>query len=460
MSPDNLVERYFGSENEYSYTTRYNPARNHVRINVPEEHPHIKDFLSNAARLYIDHGFPEYATPECPSLDELVAHELAGEELVYEFMQPLNPDNRFHKRCISPDGLYTTGYHENYSTEIDIWNDDEESRRNIASLAAHFSTRYLYIGAGKPLENGYAIGQKVHGINEYVHLDTVRMKPLVNTRYEPHKGGETTRLERLHVTSGDANISPWALRMKFGATSCVLRLIEHGVPLDDVHLHNPLKTAYTAGGTVENANHPQLTANGRYLTPLDIQELLAIRTLNLSRYVELPEEEVTAVHEWLEIIDALRQYYGRNDAPEKMKQLDWYTKQEIWEARQRRDVHGENGARIDADGNDLLYDRLLDGKGRRLRESGGRFAQHAPAESAVEKAKTLPPEQGRAKLRGGMVLAAYNFQKYIKPMAKSTSDWGNFVHNARNYPLGAVNRQYSDEDVAERNQQCGFQDAA
>jgi len=40
--------------------------------------------LTNGARLYNDHGHPEYATPECADLRSLVAHDKAGERIVLE----------------------------------------------------------------------------------------------------------------------------------------------------------------------------------------------------------------------------------------------------------------------------------------------------------------------------------------------------------------------------------------
>ena len=40
-------------------------------------------FLENGARLYLDVGsHPEYATPECDSLYDLVAHDRAGERVL------------------------------------------------------------------------------------------------------------------------------------------------------------------------------------------------------------------------------------------------------------------------------------------------------------------------------------------------------------------------------------------
>ena len=40
--------------------------------------------LANGARLYNDHGHPEYSTPECRFLRDLVAHDKAGERIVLE----------------------------------------------------------------------------------------------------------------------------------------------------------------------------------------------------------------------------------------------------------------------------------------------------------------------------------------------------------------------------------------
>src|SRR6478672_1791575 len=38
--------------------------------------------LGNGARYYNDHAHPEYCTPECSTLEELVAHDRAGERIL------------------------------------------------------------------------------------------------------------------------------------------------------------------------------------------------------------------------------------------------------------------------------------------------------------------------------------------------------------------------------------------
>src|SRR6201984_1341065 len=40
--------------------------------------------LSNGARFYNDHANPEYSTPECSTLRELVAQDKAGERVLWE----------------------------------------------------------------------------------------------------------------------------------------------------------------------------------------------------------------------------------------------------------------------------------------------------------------------------------------------------------------------------------------
>jgi proteasome accessory factor A len=44
-------------------------------------------FLENGARLYLDVGsHPEYATPECDSIHEVVVHDKAGERILEELL--------------------------------------------------------------------------------------------------------------------------------------------------------------------------------------------------------------------------------------------------------------------------------------------------------------------------------------------------------------------------------------
>ncbi|SRR5713226_3966103 len=86
-----MKRRIFGLENEYGLTCTLNGQRrlspdNVARYLFEKVIPGARNanvFLENGARLYLDTGFhPEYATPECDDVTELVIHDKAGERIV------------------------------------------------------------------------------------------------------------------------------------------------------------------------------------------------------------------------------------------------------------------------------------------------------------------------------------------------------------------------------------------
>ena len=79
-----MKRRIFGLENEYGLTCTLNGQRrlspdNVARYLFEKVIPGARNanvFLENGARLYLDTGFhPEYATPECDDVAELVIHD-------------------------------------------------------------------------------------------------------------------------------------------------------------------------------------------------------------------------------------------------------------------------------------------------------------------------------------------------------------------------------------------------
>ncbi|PYN23526.1 MAG: Pup--protein ligase, partial [Candidatus Rokuibacteriota bacterium] len=82
-----MKRRIFGLENEYGLTCTLNGERrlspdNVARYLFEKVIPGARNanvFLENGSRLYLDTGFhPEYATPECDDVAELVIHDKAG----------------------------------------------------------------------------------------------------------------------------------------------------------------------------------------------------------------------------------------------------------------------------------------------------------------------------------------------------------------------------------------------
>src|SRR5579884_2969799 len=90
-----MDRRIFGLENEYGVTCTLRGQR---RLSPDEVARYLfrrvvswgrssNVFLENGARLYLDVGsHPEYATPECDSIADLVAHDKAGERILEQLV--------------------------------------------------------------------------------------------------------------------------------------------------------------------------------------------------------------------------------------------------------------------------------------------------------------------------------------------------------------------------------------
>src|SRR5687768_16158770 len=128
-----MDRRIFGLENEYGITCtlrgqrRLSPdevARYRFR-RVVSWGRSSNVFLANGARLYLDVGsHPEYATPECDSIYDLVAHDKAGERILENLLSAAEQRLReegirgdiflFKNNTDSAGNSY--GCHENYLT--------------------------------------------------------------------------------------------------------------------------------------------------------------------------------------------------------------------------------------------------------------------------------------------------------------------------------------------------------
>ena len=123
--------RIFGIENEYGVTCTFRGQR---RLSPDEVARYLfrkvvswgrssNVFLRNGARLYLDVGsHPEYATPECDDIIDLVAHDKAGERVLEGLL--VDAERRLHDEGIAGDVYLfknntdsagnSYGCHENY----------------------------------------------------------------------------------------------------------------------------------------------------------------------------------------------------------------------------------------------------------------------------------------------------------------------------------------------------------
>jgi Pup amidohydrolase len=191
--------------------------------------------LSNGARFYNDHAHPEYSTPECTTLRQIVAQEKAGERILAECARrrnlKLSPEQEVKLYKNNTDFIgHSYGCHDNYLMDRSVpWD------RIVSAILPFLITRQIFAGAGKmgvETESAssqpgvYQISQRADFFSVVVSIDTMNRRPLVNTRDEPHV--DATRYRRFHVILGDSNMSEWATAMKIGTTALVLDLIERG----------------------------------------------------------------------------------------------------------------------------------------------------------------------------------------------------------------------------------------
>ena len=134
---DHMKRRIFGLENEYGLTCTLNGQRrlspdNVARYLFEKVIPGARNanvFLENGARLYLDTGFhPEYATPECDDITDLVIHDKAGERIVEDLLHQAEKRLRedgisghillFKNNTDSAGNSY--GCHENYLVSRDV----------------------------------------------------------------------------------------------------------------------------------------------------------------------------------------------------------------------------------------------------------------------------------------------------------------------------------------------------
>src|SRR4051794_32665873 len=100
--------------------------------------------LSNGARFYNDHAHPEYSTPECTTLRQLVAHDKAGERILASCARRRTAkleegqEVRLYKNNTDFVG-HSYGCHDNYLMRRDVpWN------QIVAGVMPFLITRQIF----------------------------------------------------------------------------------------------------------------------------------------------------------------------------------------------------------------------------------------------------------------------------------------------------------------------------
>jgi len=410
-----MDRRIFGIETEYGVTCTFRGQR---RLSPDEVARYLfrrvvswgrssNVFLRNGARLYLDVGsHPEYATPECDAIRELVIHDKAGERILEGLL--VDAERRLHEEGIAGDVYLfknntdsagnSYGCHENYL----VGRQGEFSR--IADVLIPFLvSRQLIAGAGKVLQTPrgavFCLSQRAEHIWEGVSSATTRSRPIINTRDEPHADAE--RFRRLHVIVGDSSMAEATTLLKVGSTELVLRMIESGVVMRDMTLENPIRAIREISHDVTGRRTVRLV-NGRDLSALDIQTEYFERAAAFVERRGLAEDPVVAmvVDLWGRALTAVR----TGDLSLISREIDWVAKYQLIEryrAKHDLDWTSPRVAQIDLAYHDIRRERglyyLLERKG---------LMRRIATDLEIFTAKSVPPQTTRARLRGEFIRRA------------------------------------------------------
>ncbi|HEX5996648.1 MAG TPA: Pup--protein ligase [Jiangellales bacterium] len=409
-----MDRRIFGLENEYGVTCTFRGQR---RLSPDEVARYLfrrvvtwgrssNVFLSNGARLYLDVGsHPEYATPECDSVVDLVTHDKAGERVLEGLL--VDAEKRLREEGIAGDVYLfknntdsagnSYGCHENY-----LVGRHGEFSRLADVLIPFLVTRQIICGAGKVLQTPrgavYAVSQRAEHIWEGVSSATTRSRPIINTRDEPHADAE--RYRRLHVIVGDSNMNECTTLLKVGATDLVLRMIEAGAGLRDLSLENPIRAIREISHDITGRRKIRL-ANGREASALEIQEEYYSKARDFVDRRKLSTPVVKRVLDlWERVIKAI----DSGDLSLVEREIDWVTKLRMIERYREKHKMSLTHPRIAQ--LDLAYHDIHRRRGLYYLLERRGAVERVCHDVSIFEAKSVPPQTTRARLRGEFIRRA------------------------------------------------------
>jgi proteasome accessory factor A len=416
--------RIFGVETEYGLTCTFDGQR---RLSPDEVARYLfrpvvswgrssNVFLRNGARLYLDVGsHPEYATPECDSLVDLIAHDKAGERILEGLL--VEAEHRLREEGIAGD-IYlfknntdsagnSYGCHENYLVPRQL-----ELGRLTDILTPFLVTRQMICGAGKVLQTPrgvvYCVSQRADHIWEGVSSATTRSRPIINTRDEPHADAE--RFRRLHVIVGDSNMSETSMLLKVGTTDLVLRMAEAGIAPPDMTLDNPIRAIREVSHDMTGRSRVRL-ASGREMSALEIQFEYLTRAQDFTSKNGLNAVSERVLEMWQRALEAIE----TGNLDKIAREIDWVTKYQLIERYRAAHDLPLSAPRIAQ--LDLAYHDVRRGRGLYYLLQRRGAVDRITRDLDIFQAKSVPPQTTRAKLRGDFIRRAQERQRDF------TADW-------------------------------------
>lgn len=362
--------------------------------------------LPNGARFYNDHTHPEYSTPECRRLADLVAHDRAGERIVQRaagcrnqalggaYVQVYKNNTDFHG--------HSYGCHDNYLVPRAV-----PFGQLVDGLLPFLVSRQIIAGAGKVgieaqdagfVPGVFQLSQRADFMETELSVDTMHNRPLLNTRDEPH--ADRAKYRRLHLILGDANMCEYATALKAGTTQLVLDLVAAGAA-------PPIELTHAVSAVKQISRDIELKAtvrqkSGRALSALEIQE----------RYCEAAQRTLAGrdaesdwvLREWEETLRLLAR-----DRSRLVGKLDWVTKLWLLETFLQEERLGWDDPWLTS--LDLEYHNVNPDRGLYLGLEAEGKAWRLTSDADIERALVAGPSDTRGGLRG---LCVRRFSDHIQ----------------------------------------------
>jgi len=290
--------------------------------------------LTNGARFYNDHTHPEYATPECSTIAELIAQDRAGERIVQHAAHSRNatlgaPAVQLYKNNTDLHG-HSYGCHDNYLIARSL-----PFEQLSSGLIPFLVTRQTFAGTGKigieAQEHAhqpgvFQISQRADFVETELSVDTMHNRPILNTRDEPH--ADRTKYRRLHLIVGDANLCEFATALKVGTTQLVLELITKGLA-PKFELDNAVQAIKTISRDPDLKARVPLKSGGS-INSLDIQRAYLFNAQ--TSLAGKDDDTDWILNNWETTLELLE-----HNREELIGRIDWITKHWLLESFSREE---------------------------------------------------------------------------------------------------------------------------
>lgn len=370
-----------------------------------DEPPGNGGFLLNGGRLYLDMGHLEYASPECITLADLVAHDRAGDAILQSALEKMNLTDYVSiiKNNIDHQTGATFGSHENYLVARDF----PFSYDGLGQMLPFLVTRQIFTGSGRvgahfAPEGWVLVGDKTPAVNyqlsqraDHIVNDFYQWvqfnRAIINTRDEPL--ADPARYRRIHLLVGDSNMLEYATALKFGTTSLVLSLIEEGAVPDGWSLRDPVLDLKQISRDPSRRWIVTLE-NGRKASAIELQEAFLSEAEKHLRGKDA-DADWTLI-EWRRTLESLAA-----DPDQLIGKIDWISKK--WLLETFMEAEGKEWNDPWMASLDLEYHNLNPARSLSSALEGEGKAPRLTSPSAVDLATGSPPRNTRASARGELI---------------------------------------------------------